>query len=127
MTTKPRVPAKLGAAGKRLWYTVVEHYELDEHEVPLLESACRQADDIARLEALLSRGVTARGSTGQTRLHPAVAEVRLGRIALARLLGTLNLPADAASIAAPATHASNRARKAAEVRWSAVARRKEAM
>jgi hypothetical protein len=99
-------------------------FDLDEHEVPLLEAACRQADDIRRLEALIARGVTARGSTGQTRLHPAVTEVRHARIAFARLLGTLNLPGDEEAIAPPATAAANRARKAANFRWSEVARRK---
>ena len=35
MTTIPRAPDGLQAAGRRLWLSVVQDYELDEHELAL--------------------------------------------------------------------------------------------
>jgi hypothetical protein len=86
-----------------------EGQEWDERELALLVLAARQAADIDLLEAdIASNGV--RLSDG--RLNPAVAEVRQGRVALARILAGVDLPGSASAT-------TLRARKAANARWKA--------
>jgi hypothetical protein len=114
---KPKTPPRLGPAGRRVWQAFVGPYEFDDHELILLQAAARQADLAADLEALIAAdGLTVVGSAGQVRLHPAVAEVRAGRLALGRLLAQLSLPEGAEPIR---SDASLRGRRAAEVRWTA--------
>ncbi len=114
----PRPPSGLDATGRRLWRQVQRAIEpdaeLDERDLAVLELAARQADDVARLERMLKRArrPTVAGSTGQVRLHPAIAELRQARLALARLLTSLNL-----EIGKQDSAASARARRAAEARW----------
>jgi hypothetical protein len=125
------VPKGLGDPGAALWRSILaalppddpEHpedaVEFDERELATLELACRQADDVAALEAALEAigSVWLEGSKGQPVLNPIVGELRQGRLALARLLGGLGLPnVDGRRVSA----ASARGRKAAEVRWSGV-------
>jgi hypothetical protein len=67
--------------------------EWEEREAALLVLASRQADDIEKLEAVLAmEGPTVVGSTGQSRLNPAFAELRQSRLALARILGDIRMP-----------------------------------
>jgi hypothetical protein len=83
--------------------------ELDEREEALLAAAGEQANAIAALEAdIHKRGYMIDG----TRLNPAVAEARQGRLALGRLLGGLDLPSSESLT-------SLRASKAANTRWAA--------
>ena len=113
---KPRVPAGVGATGRALWRRLVGVYDFEEHELALLEVACRQADDVAALEKLIAnQGMTVPGSQGQPRLNAAVAEVRQGRLALGKLLGLLALPDE---VDRPFTASSRTAQKAANARWS---------
>lgn len=112
-----RPPAGLGKAGRALWRAVAGVYELDPRELLTLAAAARQADDTAALESALARGaLVVEGSKGQPVLNAAVAELRQGRLALARLLGTLDLPAEEDGVAM--TSAQRRAQHAAEARWS---------
>lgn len=91
MTEKP--PTGLSAAGRRLWSSVTVDYELDEHERRLLIEACRSADLLDQLaEALRRDGPMVDGPAG-LRVHPAAVESRQQKIALARLLAALRLPA----------------------------------
>lgn len=113
---KPRTPTGLGAAGKALWRRLVVTFDFAEHELALLEVACRQADDVAALEKVIAKdGIVVPGSAGEPRLNGAVAEVRQGRLALGKLLGQLALPDEDDR---PLTAASLQARKAADARWS---------
>ena len=116
MKRKPqKAPAGVAAAGRGLWRQITDVYDVDAHEVPHLVEACRLADRIAELEELIATdGLTTRGSAGQVRLNPAVAEVRQSRLALARCLGYMSFP-DASSRFGSA--ASLRGRRAAEARW----------
>ena len=121
------VPQGLDEAGSGLWEAILsdlpENWELDQRESALLLAACRQLDDVARLEAVIEReGVTAVGSTGQPTVHPAVVEARQGRTTVARLLGQIELP-DAEEN--PQTAAGLRAKRAAQIRWAAQERKKE--
>jgi P27 family predicted phage terminase small subunit len=116
-----RAPQGLRAAGKALWRAIhaglPAECELDERELAILAAACRQADDVATLEEAVARdGVMIAGAQGQTRLNAAVTEARQGRVALARLLGELDLSDPDAE---PRSARSRHAQKAARARWDA--------
>lgn len=90
-----RAPAGLGPAGRKLWRSVVERWVVDPREEQLLGEACRQADDNSRLaEVVASSPTMVTGSTGQQRVHPAIGELRQGRVVLEKLLASLSLPPD---------------------------------
>ncbi len=90
MATKIAAPPKgAGPAGRALWRDILGKYELEQHEQALLREAVRTVDDLDGLAAV----VAAEGMTVGTRVHPALVESRQLRIALARLLGALRLPA----------------------------------
>jgi P27 family predicted phage terminase small subunit len=116
-----RAPSGLRPAGRALWRRIhtglPAECELDDREVAILSAACRQADDVAALEAAIAEdGVVATGSRGQPRLNPLVTEARQGRLAVARLLGELDLSDPDAE---PRTARSRRAKQAADARWDA--------
>ena len=91
----PRSPTGLGATGRALWRSVLAGFDLDQHELTLLREACRTADSLDALQARLDNdGVMSHSSQG-TRVHPALVELRQQRIAFARLLTALRVPADA--------------------------------
>ena len=110
-------PTDLDKSGKALWSAVTGLYDLEPHHEIALASACRCSDMVTRLEALLSESLTVTGSTGQSRLSPAVAELRQHRLALSKLLIDLALPAETIAELAPSA-ASSKASKAASVRWN---------
>jgi phage terminase small subunit len=119
----PPAPAKLGTHGRKLWRTLHERFDFERRELVILEQACRQRDTIADLEAVVEDlGITVKGSTGQTRLNPAVTELRLARGAFTRLLGELELPPEEEQVpGVPDPGRNARSRKAAAAanrRWS---------
>ena len=68
---------------------MTSNYDLESHELLLLENAARTADLVGRLQALLDEeGLVSGGKT-----HPALPEIRQQRITLARLLVALRVPA----------------------------------
>ena len=84
--------------------------EWDERERMLLTLAASQADDIERLERdVEQRGVRVPGRGGEV-LNQSFSEVRQARVALARILGQIDVPE---SLSPRSLHG----RKAAEVRW----------
>jgi len=120
---RPRTPVGLGSAGKALWKRLVDAYTFEPWELPIVEMACRQADDLALLDdAIRASGILTRGSQGQARLAQAVTEARLARLALSRLLGQIKLPAETATGERPLTDRGRRAQRAAQTRWSKVAK-----
>ncbi len=92
-TTAKRPTSGLRAAGKRLWASVLDEYELDEHESALLLEACRTVDILGDLAAAVRRDGALVDSPQGWRAHPAAVEARQQRITLARLLAALRLPA----------------------------------
>jgi hypothetical protein len=58
------------------------------------------------------------GSTGQSRLSPAVAELRQHRLALSKLLLDLALPAETVTELTRPSAASKQASHAATARWN---------
>jgi len=113
--TPPRTPSGLAPSGRSLWKRLTAEYELDVNEVPLVTEACRLADRITELERQIrTDGLMVTGSKRQPVLHPAVAEVRQSRLAMARLLGQVAFPSvDDKPVTASSMHAS----KAAAARW----------
>lgn len=86
------VPRGLNVAGRKLWEVSTAEFEWAEHELALLEEACRVRDRIVELDAAVkSDGLMITSSQG-ARVHPAVSEARQQRLALARLLATLQIP-----------------------------------
>lgn len=117
-TLKP--PAGMGNPGRALWRQIAkalpEAWAFDERELALLRTACRQADDLSKLETVIkSEGVMSTGSAGQPVVHPAVTEARQGRLAMGRILGQLSLPDEEEQ---PRTAAGKRAQRAASSRWA---------
>ena len=85
-------------------------HEWDERELALLSLAEAQAADIDRLEADLAEQGVRVAARGGERLNQAFAEVRQGRVALARILGGIDIPESVGT-------ASLHGRKAAAARW----------
>ena len=110
-------PQGLGRAGSALWKQMVSpDLEFSESELVTATLACRQADDLAALEALLAeRGMVTVGSKGQPRLSPIVSELRQQRLTLNRLVAALSAPEPGEDAAL--TSAQRKARRAAEARW----------
>lgn len=94
MTGKPpAVPRGLKSAGRRLWESTVEEFDLAEHELGLLREVCRTADALDALQVVVDRdGVLDESAQGR-RAHPALVELRQQRITFARLVAQLGIPA----------------------------------
>lgn len=89
---KPKCPPRTGAGGRKLWVSIVDTYELSEHELQVLREAVRTVDQIDRLHAIVEADGLMQDSPQGRRVHPAVAEMRQQRIVLARLLAALKIP-----------------------------------
>ncbi len=112
-------PDGLGVAGAELWARFVPSLVFEQREEAVLVQACRQADDLAALEAAVAiAGAIVEGSRGQRRMNPVITELRQGRLALARLLGMLKLPDEDGR---PMTARQERAQRAAFSRWDRTA------
>lgn len=98
-----------------------EEHEWTERDRVILEMAQRQANEIQALEQVLAKdGMTVRGSAGQTRLHPVVAELRLQRASLTRMLAQIPLPDETGQ---PMKNPTKQ--RAARRRWDRVQARRE--
>lgn len=88
----PRPPSGLRGSGRALWKAVLVDFELSEHETIVLREACRTADSIDDLQALLDAdGLMSQSSQG-ARVHPALVELRQQRLTFARLVSALRIP-----------------------------------
>jgi hypothetical protein len=85
---KPAAPNGLKTSGKRLWRSVVGSYDLESHEMLLLEQACRVADLCAALQTMVEKQPLVLAD----RPAPAVVELRQERLVLARLVTALRIP-----------------------------------
>lgn len=112
-------PPGLGDAGRAVWdclhADIAADQEFSEREIVWLTMACKQADDLARLEAAIEdRGEWISGSSGQEVLNPCIMEARQARASLDRLLGRLAMPDEQG---VPRTSASEHGQRAARSRW----------
>jgi phage terminase small subunit len=90
----PPTPEDLGPTGRRLWGAVTETFILDPHTLATLESACRELDRAHAAEQALARaGEFVLDRYQQAKAHPAIAVARSSRLAAARLVQALGLPA----------------------------------
>ena len=88
-------------------------YRFDARDLALLATAQRIADRIDALEAELeATGLTVTGSTGQFKVSPLVAEIRLQQTALARVLDGVHIPSGDGG-----ERKSPRHQRAATTRW----------
>lgn len=88
----PKPPSGLRRSGRALWRAVMSDFALDEHETTILREACRTADSLDDLQALVdAEGLMAVTSQG-SRVHPALIEARQQRVTFARLLTALRIP-----------------------------------
>jgi hypothetical protein len=86
-------PLGLHAAGLRLWHSIANEYELDEHEQLLLVEACRIADRLDRLAAESDGApLTTTNYKGDPCSNPLLVEARQQSLVFARLLASLRLP-----------------------------------
>jgi len=89
-----KVPNGTKAGGRRLWLSIVDEYDLEEHELTLLREAVRTVDALDVLDKLVKdEGAIVLGPHG-SKAHPALTEARQQRLALARILAALRLPED---------------------------------
>jgi len=80
--TKPS-PPDLGVRGRKFWRSTVASFELSGVELELLKECARLLDECESLRNAVDRdGVTVAGSAGQTRVHPALGELRQHRLAV---------------------------------------------
>jgi len=98
MSTKPaRAPKNLDPEGRALWRSIASQVaedglHLDQRELKLLESACREQDMLARIEAVLSTApLTVKGAQNQMVAHPLIGEARRSRAQIASLLKAIGL------------------------------------
>lgn len=87
MASKHEPPASLNLTprgrGRRLWRETHEAHEVDHHQCLLLEEACRMADRLDELDALVREEGPASGAARHARDTAA---------SLARLLAAMRLP-----------------------------------
>ncbi|MBS1690767.1 MAG: hypothetical protein JST91_00850 [Actinobacteria bacterium] len=92
----PKAPTGLRARGRRMWRELWTVYDFSEapERVFLLEDACRVADLIDRLQAVVSEAddLRVRGSQGQPVGMPELDSLRHYRALLAQLIKSLGLP-----------------------------------
>jgi hypothetical protein len=107
---RPAAPRDLGEAGWRIWRHIWRELpkglELDEREALILHEACGIADDLARLDGLLS---AAKDQQAELRV---LSEKRQQRLAFGRLLAQLELDEEPNK-----TPLQRRASRAAKARW----------
>jgi hypothetical protein len=89
----PPTPEGLGDGGAKLWASIVDDFEMSQHELTLLAQCCCTLDACEQLQAVIDAdGVLSEKGTG-ARIHPAVVELRAQRLTLTKLLAALQLPA----------------------------------
>lgn len=96
----PRTPPGLAAKGRRLWRELCDLNEFDPAERVLLEEACRIADRLDRLDALLSGEgdawlrlrVNDDGTEVRVVMDGALSEARQQANVLKQIVAALRLP-----------------------------------
>jgi hypothetical protein len=93
MSEQADPPSGLRASGRKLWDSITGDYDLDEHELTLLREIVRTVDLVDELESEVRQDGAIIQSPQGIKAHPAAVELRQQRIALARLLAALRMPA----------------------------------
>jgi hypothetical protein len=108
-------PAGLSGNALLLWTDTTDKYELETHELLILEDACRERALIERLQGDIDAldDLMTLGSMGQSVINETVKEVRQHRAKYESCIKALKLPSEDA----PAGNRSTQARDAAKARW----------
>ena len=115
--SNPRPPQSLDQAGRALWRAVTGAYELAPHEAELLRQACRVADNLAKIDAvLMDSEPVVEGYSGQPRAHPLLQASADQRRVLDALFRSMALPMPSEDVG---RRRSPAAREAAQARWRA--------
>lgn len=106
MSPEKRIPAPPKGSkseGRRLWRSLCESYDFEQHELALLREAVRLVDLLTDLQAAVDADGAVISTARGTKVHPAAVEARQSRLALARVLSVLRLPEgeDAGQLARP--------------------------
>lgn len=117
--TKRPPPEGLAAAGTALWANVTSVLGLDEHEALSLRELCRTVDVLDELQAVVARDGVLLDSSQGMRAHPALVELRQQRIAYARLVSAMQLPAGLSDPKRQGTQQPQPAAAAGDVQQSA--------
>jgi hypothetical protein len=88
----PPPPRGLKDAGTALWTDAVAEVEFEPHFLQLLGEAAKTLDTLQVLQSVLDADGPIIHSPQGTKAHPALSELRQGRITLARLLAALKIP-----------------------------------
>lgn len=97
----PRPPKGLSPASRRFWRSVVNQWEMQSHNLMLMEQACRTLDVIADAEAAIARdGEYVEGRFGP-KAHPASVVRDRNRVLIARLVRELGLALEEPPTARP--------------------------
>ncbi|WP_236724597.1 hypothetical protein [Mycobacterium avium] len=123
----PKAPAGLKAKGRQLWRELHRVYSFDDcpEKLVVLENACRTADVVARLQAVVDEAedLRVRGSQGQPVAAPEVGELRQYRALLSSLLKALTLPDEKETAGGTGKLTrSQLGRLGAQARWGGVTR-----
>lgn len=114
----PHHPDVVESTGQQLVRQITATFVLTAAEEQLLDQAAATLDAISTLDGQLATdGVMVAGSKGQPVLHPAVAELRLQRLTLARLLTGLDLPEEPSADDQHGQARTSAARALARARW----------
>lgn len=88
---KPKPPAELGPAGKKLWKQIVDEYDvIDSGGLAHLLTAGRAEDDIQRMRATVAKDGDL-CPTDKSRAHPLLAAIRAAETTRRQSLRALNL------------------------------------
>jgi len=94
----PKAPPGLKANGKAIWRALHAAYDFEDcpEKLVILSEACRTADVVRRLQAIVdcADDIRVRGSQGQPVAMPELCELRQYRALLASLLKAINCPDD---------------------------------
>lgn len=86
-------PSGLKTGGRRLWVEVTEEFTLHQHELQLLQEACRMADRLDAIhKAMVGQPLVVKGARGDDVTHPLLVESRMLGQAFARVLASVRLP-----------------------------------
>ena len=119
----PPPPSKLGDRALSFWHAVVSKYSLRIDELYILECACREVDLIERMaERQKAEDLIGIGSMGQPVVAPLIPELRQHRATLAALVRQLKLPDGAENGGSVDLSPTEKARRAANMRWGNVTR-----
>ena len=114
MTNKP-APADLGVVGRKLWREMTAQFEFHSAELALLHQLAATTDEISSLKAALTETKpVVKGSRGQPRANPLLAELRNHRKLADQLTVALALPTEGEAVG---RRRRAQAKQAADAKW----------